>query len=313
MHPQHMGRALRLHQPGSAFHVVARTQGKEPWFVDNLKDAIADILLAGTASVGAKPIAFAVMDNHFHILLLQGGASLGETLQPVMRRIAILIQKTQHRSGHIFERRYRAKLCADAEHLPNAILYVHRNPVKAGMCRDANEYRWSSARAYENKKLPGFLSIDDGLRAFDSLGGSSSVAQLREVYLARLHAAKDADLDDYWTWFMQHSRRRRRHSVQYVPRSSHYRRAVLSDVRDAALHILRSIDKDVDVDIVRSRYGGPRIVAIRRQLIAALLQRGYAGVDIARYLRVSQALVSSVKSAMRWGTVTGMLEGAKIE
>jgi putative transposase len=304
-----MGRALRLHHPGSAFHVVARTQGKEPWFVDDLKDRIADILLAGAASVGARPTAFAVMDNHLHLLLFQGRASLGETMQPIMRRIAVLVQKHRALEGHVFERRYRAKLCCDSEHLPNAILYVHRNPVKAGICASATDYSWSSARAFSCQAPPGFLAVTDGLRAFDP-DGFASINDLRDLYHARLHEASDSALDDYWSWFMRSARRRRRDSLSYVPQSHHTKRAAVKDIRDVALVILKTIDRTVDVEMVRSRYGGAAIVAIRNQLVSALIQRDYAGVDISRYLRVSEAKVSVIRSAMRWGRVPGMPEAA---
>jgi len=307
-----MGRALRLHHPGAAFHIVARTQGQEHWFADDLKDRIADILLSGVASAGARPVAFAVMDSHFHLILYQGATSLGETMQPVMRRIALLIQKAQGRQGHVFERRYRAKLCQDSEHLPNAILYVHRNPVKAMICQSPTEYRWSSANAFENKCPPGLLCIEDGLRIFDATG-SSSIQTLREVYCNRLRRIEDAELDGYWAWFWKSVRRRRNASDPYVPRSPHSQRASLRDLRDVALRVLMSIDDQIEVELVRSRYGGRRIVEVRTQLIAALAQRGYPGVSIARYLRISEATVSRIRSAIRWASIIGMTETANTE
>jgi REP element-mobilizing transposase RayT len=307
-----MGRANRLHHPGSAFHIVARTQGQEYWFVDELKDRIADTLLTGVASAGARPVAFSVMDNHFHLILFQGRSPLGETMQPPLRRIALLIQKMQARTGHVFERRYRAKLCQDAEHLPNAILYVHRNPVAARICTTATDYRWSSANAYEGNCPPGFISVVDGLRAFDSTG-SGKLEAMRESYRDRLNRQSDDELDEYWSWFCRRIRRRRNASDSYVPLTLHTHRAGLRDLRDVAVQVLCSIDDAAVLEIVRSRYGGPRIVQVRTQLIAALLQRGYAGVDIARYLRISQATVSRIRSAMRWVSIRGISQQAALE
>lgn len=302
-----MGRALRHHYPGSAFHIVARIQGHRPRFTNAIKDDIADLLLRGTASVGSRPIAFAVMDNHFHLILLQGPVHLGETMQPIMRRIALMVQKRHDCEGHVFERRYRSKVCADSEHLPNAILYVHRNPVKAGMCRTASEYRWSSARVFDGGSPPGLICVEEGLRAFDPLG-SSPLESLREIYKERLATVRDPELDAYWTWFTRVVRRRRTGGKAHVPSSPHVMRATLADLRDVALRVLRTIDEQVPVELVRSRYGGSKIAAIRTQLMAALLQRGYPGVDIARYLRISEATVSKVKSAMRWGSLPPMTQ-----
>ena len=296
-----MGRALRLYHPGSAFHIVARTQGKEHWFADDLKDRIANMLLTGVASLDARVLAFAVMDNHFHVLLFQGRATLGEIMQPPLRRIALLIQKVQGRSGHVFERRFRAKQCNDSEYLPNALLYIHRNPVASGRCVSATDYRWSSASAYEGNCTPGLLCVDDGLRSFD-MSGSSPLESLRQVYRDRLNRQTNQELDGYWSWFTRTVRKRKMASGG-VPFSPHAHRPSLRDLRDVALHVLRSIDDGVDVQLVRSRYGGREIAQVRAQLIAALLQRGYSGVDIARYLRISQSNVSRIRSAMRWASL----------
>jgi REP element-mobilizing transposase RayT len=307
-----MGRATRLHHPGSAFHIVSRTQGKEHWFADEIKDEIADTLLAGAASAGARPVAFAVMDNHFHLIVFQGRMSLGETMQPPLRRIALLVQKTLGRQGHVFERRYRAKLCKDAEHLPNAILYVHRNPVAAKICKSATDYRWSSATTFEGRRHHSLLCVSDGLRAFDP-AGASSMDDLREAYRARLNSFSDKQCDDYWSWFYRAIRRRRDAAQSHVPRSPHADRVALHDLRDVALRILHSIDGEANVELVRSRYGGRRVVEVRTQLVAALAQRGYAGVDIARYLRISEATVSRVRSAMRWTCIPEISTAASLE
>lgn len=298
-----MSRTARLHHPGSAFHIVSRTQGHEPWFVDSIKDEIADMLLRGTHVAGARPVAFAIMDNHFHLILFQGREPLGGVMQGPLRRIALLVQRTHHHIGHVFERRFRSKLCHDLEHLPNAILYVHRNPVKSGRCRQATDYKWSSAVAFEGGCAPGLLCIDDGLRAFD-VNGSSSQESQRLAYRDRMRRCSDDELDGYWTWFLHTVRRNRGERTLYVPTSAHRERPGLRDLRDVALNILTTIDGDVPSELVRSRYGGPRVVAIRKQLIAALGQRGYPGVAIARYLRISEATVSKVIAAMRWAGIT---------
>jgi len=297
-----MGRALRLHQPGSAFHIVSRTQGHERWVDDAVKTHIADLLLQGVVTSGAKPIAFAIMDTHFHLILLQGSAPLGWTMQTILRRIALLVQKRHGVEGHVFERRFRAKLCQDSEHLPNAILYVHRNPVVAGICQFPRDYNWSSAAAYEGKRTPGWVAVEDGLRAFVG-EQTSAVDDARTSYNSRLQRTSQADLDSYWNWFWRETKRRRRTRDEYVPTSPHEKRAQLRDIRDAALTILRTIDSQVDAQVVRSRYGGPHIVGVRQQLIAALVQRGYSGVSIAKYMRISQTAVSRVRSAIRWSSI----------
>ena len=43
---------------------------------------------------------------------------------------------------------YRQSVCLDDSYLLTASLYIHQNPVKAGLAADSSIYRWSSCRLY---------------------------------------------------------------------------------------------------------------------------------------------------------------------
>ena len=267
-------------------------------FIDEIKDEIQKILVTGVVTTGARLVSVAVMDNHFHLILFQASAPLGWTMQSINRRIALLVHRVHDLKGHVFERRFRTKLCHDPEHLPNAILYVHRNPVEAGICARPSDYRWSSAAAYEGKCDGMGLCIESGLREF---GNSSSIEALREAYAARLARRTTADDIAYWKWFTARPRRRSREIMHAYEPQLRARR--LPDLRDVARELLFQIDSNAPIDVVRSRYGGPKIVAARTRLIAELHRRGYAGVSISKYMNVSQTAVSRIRSQMRWGLI----------
>src|SRR5687767_6239625 len=161
-----MARTLRPHQPGAAFHIVSRTQGHEPWFLPEMKRVIEQYIVDGVASAGARLIAHSVMNNHIHVLLFQGVAPLGWVMQPILRRTALLVQRVHKVEGHVFERNFRTRQCESVEHVRNAILYIHRNPVVAKLCKSAVEYEFSSARAYEGLAPCGHICVEDGLQVF---------------------------------------------------------------------------------------------------------------------------------------------------
>src|SRR5690606_28499612 len=96
----------------------------------------------------AELFAYVIMPNHLHLVLRQGEEPLWRFMQPYLRRIAIQVQRTHEREGRVFERRYRDRYCADADHLRTAILYTHLNPIRAGLCSDPREYPWSSHLAW---------------------------------------------------------------------------------------------------------------------------------------------------------------------
>ena len=297
-----MARTHRPHQPGAAFHIVARTQGHAPLFLPTLKRHIDRFITEGVSSAGARLIAHVVMDNHIHVVLFQPTARLGWIMQPILRRTALMIQRHHGVEGHVFERRFRAKQCESTEHLRNCILYVHRNPVEARLVRVASAYEFSSARAYEGLTPCGNISVLEGLQLF-GCSADSPVADLRRHYVSHLAREFDADMRNRLEFWLRRSFRRSERRT--ITRWQDHEQAPLTDLRDAALCLLKVIDDDADVDVVRSRYGGPQIVAVRVQLIASLIQRGYSGRSIAEYLRVSDATISRVRSQMRYAALMG--------
>lgn len=291
-----MARTHRPHQPGAAFHIVTRTQGHVPLFVTSLKREVNELVIDGVASSGARLISHAVMNNHIHVVLFQGSSRLGWIMQPILRRAALLVQRHHGLEGHVFERRFRSKQCESTEHLRNCIRYVHHNPVEAGMCDTPSAYEFSSARAYEGMVPCGNICVEEGLQLY-GCSATSSVADLRSSYLQQMRSPLSADEREPLEYWLQPRTRRRQLAIT---RWQEHERRPLMDVRDAALRLLKVIDADADVDVVRSRYGGSRIVAVRVQVIASLIQRNYNGTAIADYLRISPATVSRVRSQMRW-------------
>ena len=73
-----------------------------------------------------------------------------------------------------------------------------------------------------------------------------------------------------------------------------------ADLRDRAMQLLQRIDVNVSLDELRVRNLPRARTAMRRQLVAGLLQYGYRRCDIADFLKISDTLVSAVASAMRY-------------
>jgi REP-associated tyrosine transposase len=115
-----MPRRKRSYQPGGAFHITARTNGKEHWLDDNVRGALVGIIAMSIARTDARLIAFAIMSNHFHLVLWQGFMTLGQVVQPITRRLALLLARKLGRGGRLLERRYYDVQCVDAEHLREA-------------------------------------------------------------------------------------------------------------------------------------------------------------------------------------------------
>lgn len=88
-------------------------------------------------------------------------------------------------TGHLFEGPFTAILIDDDDYLRNALAYVARNPVEAGLVTDAREWIWSHHRAVMGEcATPSFLTTDwlESLFPADTLDGSR---RLYADYVAR--------------------------------------------------------------------------------------------------------------------------------
>lgn len=91
------------------------------------------------------------------------------------------------RVGHLFQGRYKAILVDRDTYLIELSRYIHLNPVRAGIAMNAEDYRWSSARAYVGRRrVPPFLTVAEVLGHF---GRTTRAAQ--RYYRQFLREAQD--------------------------------------------------------------------------------------------------------------------------
>ncbi len=299
-----MSRVNRPQMPGVAFHITARTQGREFWFDEVLRPHVERHVVEGVTSSDARLLAYVVMPNHFHIVLRQGTRPLGWIMQPVMRRIALAVQRRFGVEGHVFERRFRSLECRDADHLRRAIIYTHLNPARAGL--DPESYRWSSAVLYErevsNQEICD-VAVTFALRLFAD-APSDSELQLRACYVRYLAWRRNKDSHDLAGTVCPAKEPR------MIAGNAHFMASFcaipanigrpVADLRDKANELMIRISDGISIDALRRPTLPRALCAVRRQLIAALLELRYPGRDIANFLRVSDSSVSRISTWMRY-------------
>lgn len=116
------------------------TDGDRTTYLRLLKQNLRD--------TAVRLLAWCLMTNHVHLVALpEREDSLAILLRRVHGRYAQYFNARQGRVGHLWQNRYFA--CPlGGSHLPRALAYVERNPVRAGTVAQAGEYRWASARAH---------------------------------------------------------------------------------------------------------------------------------------------------------------------
>ena len=94
-----------------------------------------------------KIIAYCIMNNHAHILIETNDVdNLSKYMQCLNTKYAIYYNKKYNRIGYVFRDRYRSEEILSENHLNNCIQYIYNNPVKAKICKEAEEYPYSNCK-----------------------------------------------------------------------------------------------------------------------------------------------------------------------
>lgn len=155
-----MPRQPRIHMDGVPLHIVQRGHNRQPCFFADA-DYLAYQEWLGDAAVrtGCQIHAYALMTNHVHLLLTPCDAQAAARLMVSLgRRYVPYINHGYQRSGTLWEGRYKSSLIQSESYLLACMRYIELNPVRAGMCTDPAQYRWSSYRANALGESNGLLT-----------------------------------------------------------------------------------------------------------------------------------------------------------
>jgi putative transposase len=125
-------------------------------------------------------VIFCLMRTHYHLLLDVDDDALPLGMHALNFRYAVEFNRRHRMKGHVLGARYDSVRIEDEPHLLDAYRYVARNPVEAGSCQAAEDWRWSSFAAAVGAAEP-IEFVDPGIvvGCFDGP---------REIAAARLRA-----------------------------------------------------------------------------------------------------------------------------
>ena len=144
----------KINAPGVISHITQRASGAEKLFHE--EDDYLE-MLARLKQINQNHeidlISFVLMPNHLHLLLEQNEANLHKAMRELFSRYARRHNKKYERKGHLFGGRYRQAVCLDESYFIAVSLYIHLNPVRAGLVAHPREYRWSSCRLFTDSQV----------------------------------------------------------------------------------------------------------------------------------------------------------------
>ena len=109
-----MPRHARLDTTGALHHIMVRGINKGALFQDDLdrmkfRERLESCIVETKCSV----YAWVLMDNHVHLLVRSGAKGVATLMRKLLTWYAVYYNRRHHRSGYLFENRYKSVLCQE--------------------------------------------------------------------------------------------------------------------------------------------------------------------------------------------------------
>jgi len=315
-----MPRQPRLDAPGALHHVMGRGIDGIKIFSnkrdrEDFLERLADLCRADALSV----YAWALMGNHYHLLLRTGNQQLSNSMRKILTGYVVNYNRRHKRYGHLFQNRYKSIICEDDPYLLELTRYIHLNPLRAGIVKDLKElkgYKWcghssimgmikrewqdtDTVLAYFGKRRKRAIErydefvgrgIEVGSRPeliggglIRSLGGWSQVLSLRRVGSKIFSDERILGSSEFVKDVIADADEKAKETLRLTLK--------ISDLPSLALKVCEG--EGVDEAELRSGLRKGEVVKSRRIFCQiAVKKMGYSGADVARFLGITTSAVN---------------------
>jgi REP element-mobilizing transposase RayT len=140
--------------------------------------------------------AWALIPNHFHLLLRTGNFPISKVMRRLLTGYAIWYNRRHGRYGHLFQNRYKSILCQEDAYLLELVRYIHLNPLRAKVVTDLktlDKYPYSGHSVLMGKVKCDWQNTDKVLSLYSGVAGTA-VRTYRKFVSDGIEQGKRADL-----------------------------------------------------------------------------------------------------------------------
>lgn len=190
-------RQPRLDFPGARHHVMNRGARRQAVFVDaDERDLFVALLAELPERFRVRVHAYALMPNHYHLMVESTTGELSRAMRHLGGEYSRRLNVLRGWDGPVFRGRFRNRVVGSEAYWQHLLLYVHLNPVRAGLAT-LDGPAWTSHRAYlDPATRPAWLCTDELLAL---CGGAAGYAELVRAEHAGLRP-RPADFDPKRLW-----------------------------------------------------------------------------------------------------------------
>ena len=136
---------------------------------------------------------YAVVHSHPHLIIrLNSTLDISKIMHSINRWYARWYNERYDRKGHFWESRFYGELIKDDLQLLAVMRYIDLNPVRAGLCEDPADWKYSGARAYLKGKKDSLVDIPE---VYEQLGKTDKERQRAYSYIFPFNLKNLSTLD----------------------------------------------------------------------------------------------------------------------
>ena len=197
-----MPRTARVSTGGICYHLINRGNGRRDVFhKGDDYEAFLKALGHACVEVPMPVLGFCLMPNHFHLVVRPtNDGDLSKWMHWVLNTHVRRYHQHYHGSGHIWQGRFKSFPIAEDNHLLTVLRYIERNPVRANLCKRAEQWLWSSARYWKDEEgRPSYLTTPPVKRPRDWLSWVNQAVTPAELEALRRSVNRGTPFgDDAW-------------------------------------------------------------------------------------------------------------------
>ena len=236
---------------------------------------------------GIDVIAYALMEWHIHLFILDHRGAISEFMERLHGCYAIVFNRCYGRVGHVFGSRFKNSIVDADNYAIWLSRYIHRQAVEAGLVERPEDYEWTSYKSYVSKVAKSVVKPEIVLSQFKNASNDSHIA-----YEEFVNCNDDGQINWRETEQSSQSIIGNRSYIEEVSTKLGIINVPESSVEKALSYACFYLGKSID-ELKRPKGRNQRI--LRHKAVVILSQEYSLGVrKIARALNMSPSTVSQI-------------------
>ncbi len=145
-----MPKSARQVYDETIYHIMQRGNNRQMIFTKNADcKRFLSLVKKYKAKYPFELYNYCLMKNHFHLLVkIHKKESLAKIMQGILQSFGYYFKEKYQYTGYLYQGRYKSKIIEKDEYLLECARYIETNPLRAGIVKNLDNYKWSSYTFY---------------------------------------------------------------------------------------------------------------------------------------------------------------------